>query len=267
MSGRRALVATAVVLLAACGGKERSSATEIRVAAASDLALAFEEVTRDFKAKTGINVIVTAGSTGLLAKQIEEGAQFDLFAAANISFVDKVIAAGECDPASKQLYARGRIVLWSATALPERLEDLADPKWGTVAIANPDHAPYGKAAREALEKVGVWDGLERDKRLVRGENILQTMQYAKRRDAEVAVVALSLATVETGGHTLSIDPGLHAPLDQALVVCSEGEAGGAAARFAEFLASPDGREIMTRYGFLLPGETLPPPTAGRGGGS
>lgn len=259
------VLACAILAVGACGGRKKSSGTEIKIAAASDLSRAFEEVGQAFEKETGIHATFTFGSTGLLAKQIAEGAPFDLFAAANVSFVDKVVQSGACDGATKALYARGRIVLWSTGEVPKTLEELADPKYAKIAIANPDHAPYGKAAKEALEKAGVWNAVSG--RIVQGENILQTLQYAKSGNVDVAIVALSLAVVSDGGSSTPIDPALHAPLDQALVVCGEGAAGEAARKFAGFVASPQGREIMSRYGFLLPGEQATDASgAGHGGG-
>ena len=251
---RRCLIVLAA-LGTACGGS-KCSGRSIKVAAAADLALAFAVVGKAFQARTGIEPTFTFGSTGLLAKQVEEGAPFDLFAAANIEFVDQVVAAGACDGASKTLYARGRIVVWGKDAVPARLEDLADPRWKTIAIANPEHAPYGRAAQQALDKVGVWDTVAG--RVVRGENVQQALQYAKSGNADVAIVALSLAVASDGGRSLPIDPSLHEPLDQAMIVCGKGDAGEAAGKFAAFVSSPDGREIMNRYGFLLPGESTTP---------
>ena len=246
------LLVAALTAVVACGGGQGGSAQEVRIAAAADLARAFEEVAAAFEKQTGVKARMTFGSTGLLAKQIEQGAPFDVFAAANVAYVDQVVAAGACDGASKAMYAQGKIVVWSTGEVPARLEDLVDPRWKKVAIANPDHAPYGKAAREALEKVGVWARLEADKRLVFGENVQQTMQYAKSGNADVAIVALSLAVVADGGRSLAIEPALHAPLDQALAVCGKGPGAASGAKFAAFVASPAGREIMTRYGFTLP---------------
>jgi molybdate transport system substrate-binding protein len=251
-----------VVALAACGG-HKSSAKHIQIAAAADLALAFEEVGKAFEARTGIHPTFSFGSTGLLAKQVSEGAPFDLFAAANLEFVDKVVAAGACDGATKTAYARGRIVVWTTGPAPARLEDLADPKYKQIAIANPDHAPYGRAAKQALEKVGIWDQVEG--RIVQGENVQQALQYAQSGNVDAAIVALSLSTISKGGSSLPIDPGLYEPLDQAMVVCGKGPGTASAAAFAAFVGSPEGREIMNRYGFLLPGEQAVAPPDRTGG--
>lgn len=239
-----------LLCLAACSSK--SSGRRVRVAAASDLAKAFEEVAREFKARTGITPEITFGSSGLLAKQIEQGAPYFLFAAANKDFVGKVVKARRCDGQTARLYGRGRIVVWTRNGVPApaRLADLADAsRYKKIAIANPEHAPYGFAAKQALERSGLWAQLE--PRIVNGDNIQTTMLYARNGNVDVAIVALSLAVVSDGGAYLPIDQGLHDPLDQQLVVCGNGAEADAARRFAEFVGSREGREIMTRYGFAI----------------
>lgn len=241
----------AVLALAACPSRS-GGARKIRIAAASDLQKAFTELGKEFEGKTKITPEFTFGSSGLLAKQIEQGAPYFLFAAANKEFVDQVVTAGRCDGATGRLYARGKIVVWTATGSPAplKLEDLAKPEFKRIAIANPEHAPYGRAAKQALEKAGIWAQIE--PRLVLGENIQATMLYAKEKNVDAAIVALSLAVVTDGGTSLSIDPSSYAPLEQKLVVCGAGEEADAARQFADFVASREGREVMTRYGFQLP---------------
>jgi molybdate transport system substrate-binding protein len=250
---RSALVA-ALLVAGACSSK--SPPHKVRVAAAADLARAFSELATEFKTRTGISLEVELGSSGLLAKQIEQGAPFSLFAAANREYVDQVIKAGRCDGQTAHTYARGRIVVWTprSVAAPAKLEDLVDPRFHKIAIANPEHAPYGRAAKQALEKAGIWPQLQ--DRLVYGENVQATMLYAHDKNADAAIVALSLAVVTDGGASLMIDPALHAPLDQAMVVCGTGDDARAAQQFSEFVASKEGREVMTRYGFLLPDEKM-----------
>jgi molybdate transport system substrate-binding protein len=263
-------VRTAVILALLITGSSAgsssgcSSGTEgpkVRIGAAADLAKAFTEVGKEFRAKTGITPELHFGSSGLLAKQIEQGAPYYLFASANKVFTEQVIATGRCDGATAQVYARGRIVVWTGNGkpAPASLEDLARPEYKRIAIANPEHAPYGVAARQALERAGVWTKIA--DRIVLAENVLATMLYAKDGNADAALVALSLAVVTDGGSFLRIDPSLHEPLDQQLVVCGKGAEADAARQFAAFVASPEGREIMTRYGFLLP-EATPGATPG-----
>ncbi|HEY0189906.1 MAG TPA: molybdate ABC transporter substrate-binding protein [Kofleriaceae bacterium] len=258
----RSVLAAGLILVAAGCGKHPDD-HKVRIAAAADLARAFTELGTEFKARTGIALDVEFGSSGLLAKQIEQGAPFAMFAAANRGYVDQVVKSGKCDGATAHSYARGRIVVWTptGTAAPATLDDLADPRFRKIAIANPEHAPYGKAAKEALDKAGVWPKIA--DRIVLGDNIQTTMLYAHNHNADAAIVALSLAVVDDGGAFLAIDPALHSPLDQAMVVCGTGEDAKAARQFAEFVASKDGREVMTRYGFLLPDDPVPAALAPR----
>ncbi len=254
-----ALAASAGV--AACGrggGKGDHSGQPLRVAAAADLALAFEELGKQFERETGRRVDFTFGSTGLLERQIEEGAPFDVFAAANVSFADDAVRAGVCDGETKRIYGEGRIVVWArdAASLPRGVDALASSRFQKVAIANPEHAPYGKAAEQALANAGVWSTVK--PRTVFGDNVQQTLVFAQTGNVDVAIVALSLA-VKAGGAYVPIDPSLHAPIEQAMVVCGKGRAGAKAREgraFVDFVSSPTGRDTMRRYGFLLPGESL-----------
>jgi molybdate transport system substrate-binding protein len=241
--------------LAACGAETRAP-PPIRVAAASDLTLAFEELGRAFAGATGEQVTFSFGSTGLLAQQLRQGAPFDLFAAANVSFVNEVVAAGACEGATKTPYARGRIAAWTrlaSVAPPTTVEDLAEGRFTRLAIANPEHAPYGLAAKEAFESSGVWSSIE--SRLVYGENIRQALQFAESGNVEVAIVALALVIQDRTNPWLLIPEELHRPLDQALVVCGRGARRDGGEAFARFVGSETGRAVMRAYGFLLPGET------------
>ncbi len=243
-------------LLTACRG--RPAPKSLTVAAASDLAAAFGEVGDAFAANGGVHPTFTFGSTGLLATQLAQGAPFDVFAAANESYVDQVVAAGACDGGTVSTYARGRLVVWWRTnpnaAPPAVLQDLADPRFVHVAIANPEHAPYGRAAEQALSTAGVLDAVR--PKLVFGENVQQALQSAETGNADVAIVALSLAIHNDRGAYLSLPQKLHAPIDQAMVVCRHGHGAQLGKDFIDFVASKPGRAIMQRYGFLLPGESL-----------
>jgi molybdate transport system substrate-binding protein len=267
MSGRSstrtsaAFAASAIVALAiaaVAGARAAASPSPLKVAAASDLALAFKEVGAAYEKKTGDKVIFSFGSTGLLEKQIAEGAPFDLFAAANVSFAEDAIHAGVCSADSNALYARGRIVVWwrkgASFAPPKSIADLADARFVKVAIANPAHAPYGLAAEQAMKKAGLWPKLQ--PKLVFGENVQQTLQFAQSGNTEASVVALSLAVIHDDGDYVLVDDALHAPIDQAMVVCGRDvERNRRARAFTAFVNSPEGRTIMKKYGFLLPGET------------
>src|ERR1700755_2198635 len=180
-----ALGAALVAVLGGCSAK--SARHKVRIAAAADLSHAFNELGGEFQSKTGIALEMEFGSSGLLAKQIEQGAPFAMFAAANRDYVDQVVKAGKCDPASAHSYARGRIVVWTPNgiAAPATLDELADPRFHKIAIANPEHAPYGKAAKQALDKAGVWPKIA--DRIVLGENIQATMMYAHDHNADAAI--------------------------------------------------------------------------------
>jgi molybdate transport system substrate-binding protein len=222
-------------------------AEPLKVAAASDLARAFEEVGAVYEKETGSRVVFTFGSTGMFARQLHEGAPFDVFAAANVKFVDEVVRGGRCRAETKALYARGRIVLLAKPGSPvvATVEDLVDPRYRKIAIANPEHAPYGAAAKQALERAGVYERVK--DRLVFGENILQTRQFVTSGNADVGIVALSLAI---GAEYAEIPAERHDPLDQALVVCAEGARLPAARAFVEWVGGEKGRSIMRRYGFV-----------------
>ncbi|MGH7271015.1 MAG: molybdate ABC transporter substrate-binding protein, partial [Polyangiaceae bacterium] len=150
---------------------------------------------------------------------------------------------------SKAIYAVGRIVLFSApgaTLAPQTVRDLADPRITKIAIANPSHAPFGRAAREAMQHAGVWTAVSR--KIVEAENVQQALRFTLSGNVDVGVVSLSLATASPGRWAL-VPSDLHAPIDQALVVCSNGRAGTAAGRrFAAFVGSTAGRAIMQKYG-------------------
>jgi molybdate transport system substrate-binding protein len=246
-----------LALLVGCNSAAKHG--EIRVAAASDLAYAFPEIAKLFEKKTGNKVTFTFGSSGNFAKQLAEGAPFDVYASANVKFVDDTVAAGACDGATRALYGRGRIVVWTRHGIAPAagVADLADARFVKIAIANPQHAPYGKAAQQALESTGAWAAVQ--PKLVYGENIQQTLQFVQSGNVEAAVVALSLAraqaTAKEGVDWALVDESQHKPLDQALVVCKKGANAAVGKQFADFVQSPEGRAVMTRFGFVLPGET------------
>lgn len=254
-----ATIAVAVALIFAgvsCKKSSESPAPPLRVAAAADLALAFKDVGETFESSFGKHVDFTFGSSGMLAKQIAEGAPYDVFASADRRFVDEVVEKGACIGETRRLYARGRIVLWarSAETLPGSLEDLRAAKYAKIAVANPEHAPYGRAAKEALEHAGVWADVQ--PRLVFGENIQQTMAFAESGNAEVAIVALSL-TANGKGVTQAIGDDLYTPLDQAMVVCKGGSRNAPsedALAFVSFLGAERGHAILGKYGFVPPSE-------------
>lgn len=260
MFTRFVLSITLACALVACAAPPPRTATPraggdaLTVAAAADLQFAFTEIAELFEAQTGHKVTLVFGSTGQLAQQIENGAPYDLFAAANIQFVDDLARKGLIVPESVALYARGRIVLAvnkQSGVQATKLKDLTSDAITRIAIANPDHAPYGLAAKQALESAGVWDAVR--PKLVLGENVRQTLQFVQTGDVPVGIVALSVANVPEVSYTL-IDDDLHKPLDQALGVVSASKQQAIARDFAKFINGEQGRPIMRKYGFVLPGE-------------
>ncbi len=227
----------------------------IRVAAAADLVAAFEELGRKFERDRRQKVTFSFGASGLLAKQLREGAPFDLFAAANASFVDQAVSAGACDGSTKAPYARGHLAVWSkkGSVVPaSSLEDLAAPRFRKISIANPEHAPYGRAAKEALISAGIWEKVEA--RVVFGENVRQALELAATGNTEVAVVAMSLVKNDSEGTFFAVDEARHRPIEQALVVCTRGANAAGGKLFAEYVNSAAGREVLARYGLGPPGE-------------
>ena len=242
-------------LLLSCSGSKNA---ELTVSAASDLTPAFQEMGKLFQQQTGTEVVFNFGSTGQLTQQIEQGAPVDLFAAANVSFIDGLEQKGLIIAETKALYAQGRLTIWTrkdSTLRIDRVEDLAGPEVKRIAIANPEHAPYGIAAREALQRAGVWETVS--PKLVFGENISQTLQFAESGNADAAMVALSLS-ISSDGKWKLVPPELHKPLNQTLGVIKGSKNEAAARKFAAFINAPEGRRVMRRYGFVLPGEEAAP---------
>ena len=251
MVGLSVLLAAQALLPAAQAGER------ITVAAAADLKFALDEIVADFRrARPDDAVEVVYGSSGKFATQIRQGAPFDLYFSADIAYPRALEAEGLALGPTRP-YAVGRIVLWSRTrdAGALRLQDLADPALGRIAIANPRHAPYGKRAEEALRAAGVWDAVQ--PRLVQGENIAQTAQFVQTGNATVGIIALSLALnpalAAQGGHHL-IDAALHAPLEQGFILTRQAEGKALATAFADYIGTEAARAVLVRYGFELPAD-------------
>ncbi|NTV49078.1 MAG: molybdate ABC transporter substrate-binding protein [Geobacteraceae bacterium] len=232
-------------------------AEKITIAAAADLKFAMDEIVTAFKqSHVGNEVEVVYGSSGKFHTQIQQGAPYDLYFSADISYPRELakigMAASEVKP-----YAFGRIVLWSNSmdAAKMTMVSLTDPKISRIAIANPKHAPYGKRAEEALRTSGLWDKLQ--PKLVFGENIAHTAQFVQTGNAQVGIIALSLAVnselANKGGYYL-IPESLHKPLEQGYVITKRGAGKPLAKQFADYMGLKTARSVMTKYGFVLPGE-------------
>lgn len=233
-------------------------AEQMTIAAAADLKFAMDEIVTGFKKEyPGNDLNVTYGSSGKFHTQIMQGAPFDIYFSADISFprelAAKGLAASEVRP-----YAVGRIVLWSNSMDASRmtLASLTNPRITKIAIANPKHAPYGKRAEEALKASGVWDKLQ--PKFVFGENIAQTAQYVQSGNVQIGIIALSLALnpelAKKGSYYL-IPDNLHNPLEQGYIITKFGANKPLVKKFADYMGSKKARSIMTKYGFVLPGES------------
>lgn len=251
-----------------CGrGSDDRPAAPLRIAAAASLASVLPELIELHRERVPEAIEFSLGSSGLLARQIAEGAPFDLFMSANLEFADDLVAKGHGRAETRAVYARGRIALWavrgSATPAPD-LADLSDARFRRIALANPESAPFGLAAVQTLEHAGLWETLE--PRIVYGDNILQALQMARSGNAEVALIALSLAiSTEDGEWTLLHEEG-HEPIDQALLVTARSQRPSAAEAFARTVASPAGRAILARHGYAAPGQALDPALIEAAGG-
>jgi molybdate transport system substrate-binding protein len=237
----------------AAQGVTEGARPELVVAAAADLLFGLREIAPAFERAERVKVTLTFGSTGQLAQQIQQGAPVDVFFAANASFVETLRARGAVLADSVQPYAQGRIVLATRRERPplSSLADLARDMIRRVAMANPAHAPYGMAAREALQSSGVWAKVQ--PKLVYGENIRQALQFLETGNVDAAIVALSVADVPDVHYTV-IDTGLYQPIVQVAAVTARSRHPDLARAFIRFVNGPTGRPILKRFGFLLPGE-------------
>jgi molybdate transport system substrate-binding protein len=237
--------------------QEQVNAGELTVAAASDLNFAFKELVLAFEQQTGQHVKLTLGSSGNFYAQIQNGAPFDLYFSADIEYPKKLIEAELALPDSMYQYARGRIVVWvpkdSKLNLTKGMDVLRDPSIKKIAIANPKHAPYGRAAVAAMKRFGVYDSVK-DK-LVLGENISQAAQFVESGSCDIGIVALSLArspSMQVRGTYWEIPADSHPPLDQGAVVLKSSTRPETALQFLAFLKGVQGRSILKRYGFVVP---------------
>lgn len=243
-----------------CAGGDDSDQTPLLILAAANLQLAFEELVPAFEAATGIDADLVLGSSGNLATQIRSGAPADLFFAADEAFVEDLVSAGFIHGESLRIYAVGRIVVVvpPGGALPPTLDALVDPAFRVVTIANPDYAPYGSAAREALRNAGVWDALE--PRIVLGENVAQSLQYVRTGNADAGLVALGSVAGSQGAEIpyALVDSALHSPLRQAAGVVVGSRRAAEARALLDFALSNAGQEILARFGYESPSPVRAP---------
>jgi len=239
-----------------------ASAQTLRVAAASDLQFAFPELATEYEKQTGAKLSITYGSSGNFFAQIQNGAPFDLFFSADKAYPRKLVESGYADPNSLVIYARGQLVIWLPPDSPLDLtaagfRTLLDPRIQKIAIANPEHAPYGRAAIVALRDAGLYNQLK--SKLVLGENVSQAAEFVQSGAAQAGLIARSLALSPalksgkryefSGSHFLAIE--------QSAVVMNSSPNKQAAGAFLEFLKTPAARAIFERYGYLPPPPAFP----------
>jgi molybdate transport system substrate-binding protein len=257
------LLQTALFGLCLVVGRPAAQAQDLAVAAASDLQSVFPTLAERFERDTGHAVKVTFGSSGNFFAQIQNGAPFDLFFSADIEYPRQLETGGQAEAGTLHEYARGQLVLWTrkSTGIDVRrgLPVVNDPRVRHIAIANPEHAPYGRAAVAALQHEQLYDGVRA--KLVLGENISQAAQFAQSGNAEVGIVALSLALapalLESGVYVL-VPSSFYPPIEQAVVVLSTSHNKDLARQFIAFLGRPEIARLMQDSGFLPPSPVTTP---------
>jgi molybdate transport system substrate-binding protein len=248
---RIAVVLAFVLAVPLCG------AQEITVAAAADLQFAFQDVAARFQKDTGKNVKLVFGSSGNFFTQIQNGAPFDVFFSADVDYPKKLEAAGLTEPGTLYQYATGKIVLWvpneSKLDLGRGLGVLLDPSIRKIALANPEHAPYGRAAVAAMKHDNVYDKIS--SKFVLGENISQAASFVASGSADIGIVALSLAlapAMKEKGRYVEISADDYSPLEQAAVILKSSKRKEIARQFIDFLKTPHILELLRSYGFSVP---------------
>ena len=238
-------------------GVNLAVAEEITIAAASDLSFAFREIVAEYEKTTANHVRLTLGSSGNFYAQIQNGAPFDLYFSADITYPRKLEEAGLTVPGSFYQYAVGRIVMWTGNEsridVTQGFEALRDPTVKKIAIANPKHAPYGRAAVAAMEYFKVYDQVK-DK-LILGENISQAAQFIESGACDIGIIALSLAVapaVKSKGTYWEVPAEAHPAIEQGAVILKSSKQQEPAKQFLAFIKDAQGQEIMKRYGFTLP---------------
>ncbi len=236
-----------------------AGAQEIKVAAAADLQFALQDIAARFEKETGKVVRLTFGSSGNFFAQLQNGAPFDLFFSANLDYPKKLEVAGLTEPGSYYEYATGKIVIWvpndSKLDISVGLQSLANPAIKKLAIANPQHAPYGQAAVAALKKENIYDKVS--ERFVLGENISQTASFVVSGSADVGIVALALAlgpNMKDKGRFAEIPSNDYPPIQQACVILKSSQVKPSSRDFLQFLRRGSTKDLLRSYGFATPAD-------------
>jgi len=258
-----AVAAIAAISTAAAAGLtgQAGAAQHLAVAAASDLQTVLPELARAFERDSGASVKTSFGSSGNFVAQIQNGAPFDVFLSADTDYPRRLAESGHADPATLYEYATGRIVLWtrkeSGIDVRRGLDVLQDGRVKRIAIANPEHAPYGRAAVAALRAAKLYDLVQG--KLVLGENISQAAQFAESGNAEAGIIGLAaaLSPAMSAGTYFRIPKELYPPIQQAAVVVSSSKNQELARRFIDYLKRADTGVLLTRFGFDAPRSAQP----------
>jgi len=250
-------VVTVVSLVLVC---EFAAAQSLTVAAASDLQSALPAIASRFEKDTGQHIGLTFGSSGNFFTQIQNGAPFDVFLSADIEYARRLEQSGQAERGTLYEYATGHLVLWtrndSGIDVRPGLRVLTDERVRRVAIANPEHAPYGRAAVAALRHERLYERVRQ--KFVLGENISQAAQFAQSGSADAGVLALSLAlspALESSGTYIEVPESWYPPVEQAAVVLASSRQKPLARQFIEYLKNPEIRRILQSYGFAVPRTT------------
>jgi molybdate transport system substrate-binding protein len=253
----RVLVGIAALVAALMAGGRNAAAQTLTIAAASDLQSVLPEIAGRYEKATGTRVRVSFGSSGNFFAQIQNGAPFDLFFSADVGYPRRLEQAGRVERGSVRLYAIGRLVLWtrkgSRVDVRRGLAVLTEGSVRTVAIANPDVAPYGRAAVAALRHEGLFEQVQG--KLVRGENVSQAAQFADSGNADAGVFSESLArspAMKGRGTFVEIPAAYHPPIEQAVAIVSTSANKARARAFLDYLQQDDIKALMTTAGFTLP---------------
>ncbi|MDQ6652142.1 MAG: molybdate ABC transporter substrate-binding protein [Acidobacteriota bacterium] len=230
----------------------QTDSSELIVAAAANLTDAFAEIGARFTHETGIRVVFSFGATADLSKQIENGAPFDVFAAADTAHIELLERKGLFTPGTRAVYARGRLVMWlppGSTLKAGRIEDITAKPFERIAIAKPDVAPYGQATVESLQALGIWSQIEA--KVIYAQNVSQAKQYAATGNAEVAFIPLALVKPGEGNY-IEVSEQTHRPIDQALGIIRASPKQAAARQFMSFIMSREGQELLLKNGYAKP---------------
>ena len=233
-----------------------AAAQTLRLAAAADLQPAMPPILQEFEAKNHVHVDASYQSSATLTTQIQNGAPFDLFMAADLSYPQRIVAAGLADSDPPVVYARGTVVLWTRNDSPFRqlsVDTLRDPALKTIAIANAEHAPYGRAAEASLKSLGLYDQLK--PKFVTAENIAQTAQYVDSGNAQVGLISLTSALTErlhASGHYIAMPRESYPPILQGAVVLKNSANRTAAHQLLDFLLSPAVQKELAARGLEPP---------------